>query len=321
MRKLVSRWCAGAAAGVAIAAFASALPADAATSAPDASSASGVTLVNGAGRTVTLPAAALSALRATAGAASFTPAGAKAAKSKLEPKGSLHPAGAGSVRPDSIIGPVDGRVQEYSTTTYPWGAITHLEMSIGGCTGFLLSRDTIVTAGHCVYNGGWATSYTAYPGRNGANYTPYGSCSGGSADLWTNTLWVSTGSEDYDYGMIKLTCDIGYSTGWFGWWYNEGENLVGQYFYVEGFPGDKPYGTMWWDGDTVVSQTSRRVFYNIDTYPGESGSPFYRYRSSSEGLCAGWCITGIHTTGGSVNGGTRFNSEVMGIINYVIGLP
>jgi Carboxypeptidase regulatory-like domain len=31
--------------------------------------------------------------------------------------------------------------------------------------------------------------------------------------------------------------------------------------------------------------------------------------------------TGIHTTGGSTNGATRFNSSVMGVINYVIGLP
>jgi glutamyl endopeptidase len=286
------------------------------TSPPDsAHSAGNVTLVNGAGRTVSVPQTALAALGRSAGTASYVPAGAKPATTKTEP--------AGGVSADSVI-PPDGRVQEGSTTVYPWGAIAHIELNTGGCSGFLLSRDTLVTAGHCVYDGGWATSYTVYPGRNGVNVKPYGSCSGGSGDLWTNTTWVSTGSSDYDYGMIKLTCDIGYSTGWFGWWYNEGESLVGQYFYVEGFPGDKPYGTMWWDGDTIASQTARRIFHNIDTFAGESGSPLYRYRLSSEGLCAGWCITGIHTTGfppGSTNGATRFNAEVMGIINYVIGLP
>lgn len=81
---------------------------------------------------------------------------------------------------------------------------------------------------------------------------------------------------------------------------------------------------MWWDGDSVTSQTVRRAWYLIDTAPGQSSSPMYRYRSASEGLCAGWCITGIHTTGDqgdARNKATRFNAEVMGIINYVANLP
>ena len=58
---------------------------------------------------------------------------------------------------------------------------------------------------------------------------------------------------------------------------------------------------------------------------GESlTNQYYRYRSAGEGLCAGWCITGIHTTGDqgdARNKATRFNAEVMGIVNYVAGLP
>ncbi len=300
------RWWAAAAAGLAFAALS---PALSATAAP-AQTSGAATLVNGAGRTVTLSPSAIAALSSTAGHSSYVPTGAKPATTKSAPKAS----------PDSVLGP-DGRVQEGPTTVYPWGSIVHIESTIGGCTGFLLNRDTVVTAGHCVFLGGWATSYTVTPGRNGVNVQPYGSCSGGSGDLWSNTIWTGSQNEDFDYGMIKLTCDVGNSTGWMGWWYNEGETLTGQFFYVEGFPGDKPYGTMWWDGDTIASQTGSRLFHNIDTFGGESGSPIYRFRSASEGLCAGWCITGIHTTGGSVNGGTRFNSSVMGIINFVVGLP
>jgi glutamyl endopeptidase len=187
----------------------------------------------------------------------------------------------------------------------------------------MLSRDVLVTAGHCVYEGGWVTSYTVTPGRNG-NSKPFGTCSGGIADVWTTGNWISTGSPDYDYGLVKLTCDIGNSTGWFGWWYNTGENLVNQYFYVEGYPGDKPYGTMWWDGDTTTAQTATRLFYWIDTFGGQSGSPVYHNGSVSPGLCGGWCVTGIHTNGvGSSpqNSGTRFNPDVMSFINYWIGQP
>lgn len=290
-----------------------ALPAtaDPAPAGPAAAGAGVPTLVNGAG--VRVPLAATAArLGNRAGSAAVAPKGAVAPRTKPE------------AAPGSVLGP-DGRVQESSSASNPWASIVHIETNKGGCTGFLINRDTVVTAGHCVFRTGtWATSYTVYPGRNGLDYKPYGSCSGGSGDLWSNTTWIGSENADYDYGMIKLTCDVGNSTGWMGWWFNEGESLTNQYFFVEGFPGDKARGTMWWDGDTVTSQTVRRAWYLIDTAPGQSGSPLYRYRSGSEGLCAGWCITGIHTTGDqgdARNKGTRFNAEVMGIVNYVANLP
>lgn len=285
-----------------------------ALAAPPAQS-GGITMVNGAGRTVVLPASAAATLKSvSAGHAGNAGAG-QPATTKQEP---------GSVGIDSVIGP-DGRVQESVPTTYPWGAIAHLETNQGGCTGFMLSRDVLVTAGHCVHWGGqWVTSYTVTPGRTGGT-APFGSCSGGIADVWTTWNWINGYPSDHDYGLVKLTCDIGYSTGWFGWWYNTGENLVNQYFYVEGYPGDKPYGTMWWDGDYTYSQTANKLWYWIDTAGGQSGSPVYHYNSTTPGLCGGWCVTGIHTNGvaGSnpANSGTRFRPDVMSFINYWISQP
>jgi glutamyl endopeptidase len=277
----------------------------------------GVTMVNGTGKTITLPAQAAAALQSAAGGRSGSAgASARSAVAGKEPLGSMGT--------DSVIGP-DGRVQEAFTTTPPWGAIAHLETNKGGCTGFMLSRDVLVTAGHCVHWGGsWVTSYTVTPGRTG-NSKPYGTCSGGIADVWTTGNWINGYPADHDYGLIKLTCDVGNSTGWFGWWYHTGENLVNQHFYVEGYPGDKPYGTMWWDGDTVYSQTANRMWYWIDTFNGQSGSPVYRNNSVTPGLCSGWCVTGIHTNGvagtNPANSGTRFRPDVMQFINYWIAQP
>jgi glutamyl endopeptidase len=269
------------------------------------------TLVSGGGKTVTGP-AITSGLTAPAGTSGDTgKAGTTTSKGR---PGAL---------PGSVIGG-ENRVQETVSASNPWGSIVHLESTLGGCTGFLINRDTVVTAGHCVYwNGAWATNYTVTPGRNGPNYKPYGTCTGTSADMWTSSTWVAGYNTDHDYGMVKLRCDVGNSTGWMGWWYRT-ETLTGQYFYVEGFPGDKPYATMWWANGPIVSQTDRRVRHDIDTYNGQSGAPLYRYRSASEGLCAGWCITGIHTTGNpgdNHNGATRFNAAVMNDINYVANLP
>lgn len=278
---------------------------------PGAAQAGAVTMVNGAGRTVTIPRALAGAVR-----------GASSAGSAGNTMGAMAAAGKSTgIRPDSVIGG-DERIKEGAPLAYPWRSIVYLSTNQGQCTGFMLSRDVVVTAGHCVYEGGWVTSYRAVPGKNGTS-EPYGSCSGGIADVWTTANWISTGSPDHDYGLIKLTCDIGNSVGWFGWWYNTAENLTNQHLYVEGYPGDKPYATMWWDGDPISSQTANRLFYQIDTFNGQSGSPIYHYNSTTAGLCGGWCVTGIHTNGAvnNQNSGTRFNPNVMSFINYWINQP
>ncbi|AXX31889.1 trypsin-like serine protease [Actinosynnema pretiosum subsp. pretiosum] len=291
---------------LALALAASALATTTATAAPDA-----LTMVNGEGRTITLPAAATSALRSAAAGSSGT---------TTTPDRKPSP----DLAADSVIG-VDGRVQESAPSAFPWGAIAHLETNQGGCTGFMLSRDVLVTAGHCVHSGGsWVTSYRVTPGRT-AGSAPFGSCSGGIADVWTTSAWINGYPSDHDYGLVKLTCDIGYQTGWFGWWYSTGENLVGQHFYAEGYPGDKPFGTMWWDGDSTYSQSANKLWYWIDTAPGQSGSPVYHYNSTTPGLCAGWCVTAIHTNGvaggNPTNSGTRLRPDVMSFINYWISRP
>jgi len=284
----------------------------AAPAAAPAPPAAGLVMVNGAGKTVTLPAATADVLRSAAGSVGSVGKGGVAQSQKDD------------AAPKTVI-PPDGRVQEAAPASFPWGAIAHLETNQGGCTGFMLSRDVLVTAGHCVHhNGSWVTSYTVTPGRTGAS-APFGQCGGGINDVWTTSNWISGYPSDYDFGLVKLTCDIGYSTGWFGWWYNTGENLANQYFYVEGYPADKPYGTMWWDGDYTYSQSANKLWYWVDTFNGQSGSPLYHYNSVTPGLCGGWCVTGIHTNGvtgvNPTNSGTRFRPEVMSFINYWISQP
>jgi glutamyl endopeptidase len=285
-----------------------AIPAQAAPApAQDSAAVAGITMVNGAGRQITIP-RSLDAAAKSAVTAGATGRGSVPAKNK-------------GVAPHSVIGG-DDRVQEGAPLSYPWEAIAYLSTNQGQCTGFMLSRDVLVTAGHCVYEGGWVTSYRVVPGKNG-NSEPFGSCSGGIADVWTTSNWITTGSPDYDYGLVKLTCDIGNTVGWFGWWYNTGETLTGNFFFVEGYPADKPFATMWWDGDTAASQTATRLFYPIDTFNGQSGSPIYHLNSTTAGLCGGWCITGIHTNGAvnNENSGTRFTPDVMSFINFWINQP
>jgi glutamyl endopeptidase len=203
----------------------------------------------------------------------------------------------------SVIG-ADSRYQITGTTAYPYSAIVHITSSIGGCTGWLIGPDTVATAGHCVYGGGWATNVTVYPGRNGSS-TPYGSC--GYRTLYTVNGWVNSSSPEYDYGAIKLNCTIGNSTGWFGFRWQSAD-LTGQASYISGYPGDKPYGTQWRSNDSVRITEARRLFYANDTYGGHSGSPVW-----NDGASCSPCGIAIHAYGvgsNGYNGGTRITQEV-----------
>src|SRR5688572_29170324 len=74
-------------------------------------------------------------------------------------------------RVQPVIFGSDNRVSVGSTLEWPARSVTKLFVSWkngqgGGCTGTLVGRRSVITAGHCVYNpdkGGWAASITAVP--------------------------------------------------------------------------------------------------------------------------------------------------------------
>jgi glutamyl endopeptidase len=204
----------------------------------------------------------------------------------------------------SVIG-ADGRYRITGTTTYPYSAITHITSSIGGCTGWLINANTVVTAGHCVYgDSGWAANVRVYPGRNGSS-TPYGSC--GASRLYSVTGWTQSRSRDYDYGAIKLNCSIGNSTGSFGYRW-QSATLTGQATYLAGYPGDKTYATMWRHNDQVRSTYTRTLRYANDTASGQSGAPVWNGGASCSPCGIAIHAYGVDSTG--YNGGTRITEAV-----------
>jgi len=82
--------------------------------------------------------------------------------------------------PMDVLGPVDGQTQIHNTGLFPWCSIASLLIQfprgtvIG--TAWLVARNVVVTAGHCVYDSryeGWAVNAQVVPGRNG-NSAPFG---------------------------------------------------------------------------------------------------------------------------------------------------
>jgi glutamyl endopeptidase len=205
---------------------------------------------------------------------------------------------------ESVIG-TDERTQITDTTVYPYRAVVRITFSAGSCSGWLIGRNTVATAGHCVADGGTNTfydpkSYRITPGQNGTT-KPYGTC--GATKLFSVTGWTSSGDEAFDYGAIKLSCNVGDTVGWFGFFW-QSASLAGHDATVTGYPGDKPFGTDWTHTLSIAVSEDNQLFYQIDTAPGQSGSPVW---STTGFNCSGACGMAIHTYG--VHGSTSPHSD------------
>ncbi len=211
---------------------------------------------------------------------------------------------------ESVHGP-DNRIRIMNTANYPWRAIAQLLMTaadnsqwIG--TGWFIGPHTLMTAGHCVYmrnNGGWVKKILVMPGRN-ADQLPYKSIT--SSSFRSVTGWTNNNNEFYDYGAIILPTNMGNSTGWFGFGVFSDSTLKASIGNISGYPSDKtPSGTQWYDFHKIDSVNSRKVFYDIDTYGGQSGAPVYRIINGNRYGIA------IHAYGGATtNSGTRIVTPV-----------
>lgn len=206
----------------------------------------------------------------------------------------------------------DDRVRVYNTTTYPWRTICKLEITAAngrrfGCSGAFIGPRTVLTNGHCVYlhdHGGWARRIRVIPGKNaGSNPNSYAD----SSFYHSVKGWTRSRSSNYDYAVIVLPSNnkLGNRVGWMGLANLSFTSLMGLRVNSSGYPGDKPSGTQWWNANNVLAVTARRVYYRLDTYHGQSGSPVWRYRNGKRHIAA------VHNTGGAVfNGSVRLVKPV-----------
>ncbi|MCB1919798.1 MAG: serine protease [Candidatus Competibacteraceae bacterium] len=217
------------------------------------------------------------------------------------------------VLPRTIIGQ-DYR-QQLRSTNFPAKAVVYITFKSGAqsgvCTGWMIGKDTVATAGHCVHSGGstgeWYQNHVAYPGRD-RRRAPYGSCK--ATRTWSVNGWIEERNPEYDYGALKLNCDVGNRTGWFGFYWQR--DFLNEPVAVQGYPGDKPSGTQWLDVDKNRCNSTRKVFYKLDTFGGMSGGPIWN-STAHDGAYA----MGIHTNGapsygcnGTYNSGVRITEGV-----------
>ena len=232
----------------------------------------------------------------------------------LAAKGKAGPLRARAVRGaiETIIGPTDDRVRVLDTELAPWRMICALRMrgrsgagAIG--TGWFVGPRTLLTAGHCVYStqffGGWASSIEISPGRNGAEF-PFRTVR--STRFSSVNRWVEAQDPDFDIGCIHLDDPLGDEVGWFGVGALAPEELEGFLVNVSGYPGDRGGGTeQYHHKNRILRVTERRLFYDVDTFGGQSGAPVWIHETDTAPPLA----VGIHAYGvGGAVGGLEANS-------------
>lgn len=213
------------------------------------------------------------------------------------------------VMPEEIIG-TDDRVRVLDTTEFPYSTSAYIVTTYPNGksylgSGNLISSDTLLTAGHCVYNpdrGGWGTVkvYVGYDGITGE--APFGIAS--SKIIYSVSGWVNGSGSGYDFAVIKLDRPVGEQAGWLGYTDMESGNIT-----MTGFPGEMG-SRMYTMSGTIARVSDRNTYYTIDSTPGNSGSSVYNSDNK---------VVAIHAYASYyINMGTRLNYGLLRNINYLV---
>ena len=211
-----------------------------------------------------------------------------------------------------VVIATDDRVPVANVASYPWRSICALRITsrsgqhyVG--TGWLIGRRTVATAGHCVFlhdDGGWAREIVVIPGLQGARqpFGRYRATRFRSVDGWIQEQ--ATGS---DYGAIQLEDPVPAAVGYFAFGALDDQTSKGVDANISGYPSDRGSASVqYYHARKIVKATASKLFYDIDTFGGQSGSPIWLDLGPR-----GRVAIGIHTTGSSRgNSGTRIGRGV-----------
>lgn len=205
-----------------------------------------------------------------------------------------------------IVGEDDREIVENPNTGIAY-IKSDFETTMIECTGTFISEDTLLTAGHCVFNKDRkkAVSVDIFPGKNGKENSIF--------TYKTSTFLIPKQYEknrdtNYDIALVKLNTvrnDIN-------------DILINRIKYEKkyldknieliGYASDKQeeYGDIQWKSSgKVITQFKNKFSYELDSAGGQSGAPIFDKKDNS--------IIGVHTSGNSttkLNYATQINIKI-----------
>jgi V8-like Glu-specific endopeptidase len=194
-------------------------------------------------------------------------------------------------------------------------------------SGVMVDSYHVLTAGHVVYSyadGGFATSIIATPELNGTTGR-FGSATM-THEITYNT-WINyskahpglTAPGDMDIALMSLNKNIGNSTGWMSYGYNNNNNnfSAGSILNTFGYPAAGGYNGQHEELSSgsiagLSSDGSAIEYYQnqITTYGGSSGSPVYQYISATGSRVVYGIVVGGSGAANSENFATRITQSI-----------
>ena len=195
--------------------------------------------------------------------------------------------------------------------------ITAADGSTASGTAWFISPRVLVTAGHCIAVNSPGTSVhgmvnkiLVMPARHGetqASDSHFGWVEVGRENLRVHERWLLEGDLDFDYGAIILPPDhaLGATVGSFKFRPFPDQQLSGSRPMLSGYPDFVAEGTQWFETNPIRQVTQSRLFYDIFTVGGQSGSPLFFPSNTEQVACA------IHNLGDApFNSGVRITPSV-----------
>ncbi|RAL21081.1 trypsin-like serine peptidase [Thermoflavimicrobium daqui] len=216
--------------------------------------------------------------------------------------------------------------QVTNTTSAPNNAIASLVVEFPDgdylCTGFYVDNNTMITAGHCVYDTLSNTPANAiyyFRGQNGYHF-PYDS--GATSAFWVNAGWVNTTTPSRDTMYIKdakhdfaaVRTDV-VSNSWFD--IRSTNHAVGEQVLAHGYPAEGSY-----DGNyqykslgkiTSLTNWPNAIQHNGYVLGGMSGGPIW---NTKVGWTAVISLNSCGSNADSANYGPRFTGSTYDRIVY-----